>query len=61
MSPTLMIFGTASCPCTSKAREACGNHAVFVDVRADPKKLDQMPISQAAVDRCPFISPRSSL
>ncbi len=42
MSPKVTIFGKVGCPYTSKAREAYGNKASFVDVESDPKKLDEM-------------------
>ena len=42
MSSKVMIFGTASWPYASKAREAYGDKAVFFDVGADLKKLDEM-------------------
>ena len=37
-----MIFGTVSWPYTSKAREAYGDKAVFLDVGADNTKLEEM-------------------
>ena len=42
MSSKVMIFGTVSWPYTSKAREAYGDKAVFFDVKADLKKLNEM-------------------
>ncbi len=42
MSSKVMIFGTASWPYASKARVAFGDKAVFFDVGADLKKLDEM-------------------
>ena len=42
MSSKVIIFGTVSWPFTSKAREAYGDKAVFFDVGADLKKLDEM-------------------
>ena len=42
MSSKVIIFGTGSWPYTSKAREAFGDKAVFFDVGADPKKLNEM-------------------
>ena len=42
MSSKVMIFGTVSWPYTNKAREAYGDKAVFFDVGADLKKLDEM-------------------
>ncbi len=42
MASKAMIFGTADCPYTKKARESYGARADFFDVKADPKQLDEM-------------------
>ena len=42
MSSKVRIFGTVSWPYTRKAREAFRDKAVFFDVGADPKTLNEM-------------------
>ncbi len=42
MAGKVIIYGKAGWPYTEKARSAYGNKAVYFDVQADAKKLEEM-------------------
>ena len=54
MPEPIVIYGKEHCPHTRRAREAMPG-AVFVDVLADPQKLDEMLRHSEGVRRVPVI------
>ena len=42
MSNKILIYGKQGWPYTDEARSAYGDRAIYLDVKKDPEKLDEM-------------------
>jgi glutaredoxin len=54
MPESILIYGKEHCPHTRRARDAMPG-AVFIDVLADPQKLEEMLRLSGGVRRVPVI------
>ena len=55
MKPKVIIYGTETCPFVKKAREDYSDQAVFYDVKAEPKRLQEMLVYSKGEQRVPVI------
>jgi glutaredoxin 3 len=55
MKPKVIIYGTETCPFVKKAREDYGDQALFYDVKAEPKRLQEMLVYSKGEQRVPVI------